>query len=239
MLTPLQEDNDLTDEIINILMHCTALIELMEDACSESDVHRLKRLCWNLERETASWYQHLKSVFGVPLYTNIPDDTEIHSRGRSKQIFPERYNFISLEVAEAHSLYWAAKLIIYFLSSELEIIGKSFTPHEAFFTERSSYNSKGGFEGGDSYMKNAEFYADQICRGVAYLIQPEMHILGGENLLFPVSMAAQFFHQNGLHDKYQWCQEVFIELESIGLGLSHVLQGTPWSKYRSGEANAL
>lgn len=82
----------------------------------------------------------------------------------------------------AHSLYWAAKLIIYSLSSGLEIKGKSFTQHEDFCTKSSSYNSKGGFEGGDIYMKNVEFYADQICRGVAYLIQPEMHILGGEKV---------------------------------------------------------
>lgn len=78
MLTPLREDNNLTDEIINILMHCTALIELVEDARFDSDLHRLKRLCWDLERQTASWYQRLKSIFGDPLYTNIPDDTEIH-----------------------------------------------------------------------------------------------------------------------------------------------------------------
>lgn len=89
------------------------------------------------------------------------------------------------------------------------------------------------------YMEESEFYADQICRGVAYLIQPDMHILGGENLLFPVAMAAQFFHGNGFHDKYEWCQEVFIALESLGIGLSHVLQGTPWSDYKSGEARLL
>lgn len=236
MITPIEENNDLTDEIINILMHCTVLIELVGNAHSDPDIQKLKRLCWKLERQTASWYQRLKSISREPLYTTMPDNTEVNLDRKSKHTFPDRYHFIALEVAEAHSLYWAAQLIIYSLSSGLEIKRKSFTQHETTLTESSSFNTK---IGSDIHLKNAEFYADQICRGVAYLIQPEMHILGGENLLFPVSMAAQFFHQNGHHDKYQWCQEVFVELESVGLGLSHVLQGTPWSEYRSGEANAL
>jgi hypothetical protein len=83
-------------------------------------------------------------------------------------------------------------------------------------------------------MNYAELYTDQICRGVGYFVQPHMHILGGHNLLFPVSMAAQFFYRNDIHDRYLWCQEVFASLESLGLGLAHVLQGTPWSKYKSG-----
>jgi hypothetical protein len=239
MLTPLGKDNDLIDEIIDILMHCTVLVELVGCARSERETRRLKKLCWRLKQRIDSWYERLRSLFGDPLYTSIPDETDISRSKRSKRIYPYRYQFPAVEIAEAHSLYWAAQLITYSLLFGLELLGGSFAQHEIPLSLHSTSSSNTNSKEAELYMEESEFYADQICRGVAYLIQPDMHILGGENLLFPVAMAAQFFHGNGFHDKYEWCQEVFIALESLGIGLSHVLQGTPWSDYKSGEARTL
>lgn len=239
MLAPLGEENDLIDEIIDILMQCTYLVEFVGEVRSKQDVHRLRKLCWRLESQTDSWYERLRLLFGDPLYTSTPDDIYIPRSETSKQVYPDRYHFQAVEVAEAHSLYWAGQLIIYSLFAGLEPLQGNFTQHEVSHHQQPPSSSNMNSEGSGLYMNNAEFYADQICRGVGYFIQPDMHILGGHNLLFPVSMAAQFFHGNGLDDKYKWCQEVFIALESIGLGLSHVLQGTPWSKYKSGEAGTL
>jgi hypothetical protein len=239
MLTPLENDNDLIDEIIDILMHCTVLVELVGGARSERETRRLKKLCWRLKHRTDSWYEQLRSLFGDPLYTSIPDETDIARSGRIKAIYTSRYQFSAVEIAEAHSLYWAAQLITYSLLFGLELLGGSFAQHGTPLSIQSGYPSNTNSKESELYMEEAEFCADQICRGVAYLIQPDMHILGGENLLFPVAMAAQFFHGNGFHDKYEWCQEVFIALESLGIGLSHVLQGTPWSDYKSGQARTL
>ncbi|KAJ5763573.1 hypothetical protein N7533_002254 [Penicillium manginii] len=239
MLTPLENDNDLIDEIIDILMHCTVLVELVGGARSERETRRLKKLCWRLKHRTDSWYEQLRSLFGDPLYTSIPDETDIARSGRIKAIYTSRYQFPAVEIAEAHSLYWAAQLITYSLLFGLELLGGSFAQHGTPLSIQSGYPSNTNSKESELYMEEAEFCADQICRGVAYLIQPDMHILGGENLLFPVAMAAQFFHGNGFHDKYEWCQEVFIALESLGIGLSHVLQGTPWSDYKSGQARTL
>lgn len=239
MLTPLGNDNDLIDEIIDILMHCTVLVELVGNVNSERDIQRLRKLCSRLEQRTDSWYERLRLLFGDPLYTIIPDDTEISRPETSKAIYPNRYHFPAVEVAEAHSLYWAAQLIIYSLLSGLEVLERTFYQHEAPSSNQPLPPSNAKPKGSYPYMDDAKFYADQICRGVAYLIQPDMHILGGENLLFPVAMAAQFFHTNGLHENYEWCQEVFVALENLGIGLSHVLQGTPWSDYKSGKARTL
>ncbi|KAJ5086031.1 hypothetical protein N7532_010802 [Penicillium argentinense] len=65
-------------------------------------------------------------------------------------------------------LYWAAQLIIYSVSFGPEILQGSFSqygdlPHEKL-RQSSEANPENGF---DIHMKNAEFYADQICCGVA------------------------------------------------------------------------
>lgn len=130
-------------------------------------------------------------------------------------------------------LYWTASLIIYTLFQEIE---RRVEFSQTILAVPQSLNPVHVTRHGESspFMKNAELYTDQICRGVGYFVQPQMHILGGHNLLFPVSMAAQFFYRNEIEDRYLWCQEVFAFLESLGLGLAHVLQGTPWSRYKSG-----
>lgn len=237
MLTPLGQENDLIDEMIDILMRCTILVELVGGVGSELETRRLKTLCWRLERTTDAWYERLRSLFGDPLYTSVPDETGIPRSKQSRKIYPYRYDFPAVEVAEAHSLYWAAQLIIYSLLYGLDLLGAAF-PRDEVISQPEPSSSMSPNQSA-KYLKDAEFYADQICCGVAYLIQPHMHILGGENLLFPVAMAAQFFHGNGFQDKYEWCQEVFVALESLGIGLSQVLQGTPWSDYKSGEATTL
>ena len=224
---------DPVDEIIDILMSCTLFVEYIDNTRSDHDTSQLMKLCNQLKWETESWYARLKSTSPSPLYTAIPNKAGIPRSHVTKLLFPETYQFASIEIAEAHMLYWTASLIIYTLFQEIERRGES--AHTVYVESQISHlipmsnQSEPG-----SYMKHAKLYTDLICRGVGYFVQPHMHILGGHNLLFPVSMAAQFFHRNGIHDRYMWCQEVFASLESLGLGLAHVLQGTPWSKYKSG-----
>lgn len=217
--------NDPLDEIIEILMECTNLIEQMEGVQSEKDVQQLMNSCWNLRVRTGTWYARFESINGTPLYTTTPDEGSVPRSDASKKVFPERYEFTALEVAETHMLYWGALLIVYSLFHSIELQKERFSQSRCSNKEESEF-----------FLNAAELYANQICRGVGYFIQPHMHILGGHNLIFPVSMASQFYYLNDFHDQYQWCQEVFIALESTGLGVAHVLRGTPWSRYREATA---
>lgn len=224
---------DPVDEIIDILMTCTLFVEYIDNIYSGHDTIQLTNLCNTLKRQAELWYARLKSTSPSPLYAAIPNKADISRSHSTKSLFPETYHFASIEIAEAHMLYWTASLIIYTLFQEIERREES--SHIILIDPQSSnliHVTKQGEP--SSFMKNAELYTDQICRGVGYFVQPHMHILGGHNLLFPVSMAAQFFYRNEIEDRYLWCQEVFSFIESLGLGLAHVLRGTPWSRYKSG-----
>ncbi|CEJ54055.1 hypothetical protein PMG11_00380 [Penicillium brasilianum] len=224
---------DPVDEIIDILMRCTLFVEYIDNICSGHDTIQLMKVCHTLKHQTESWYARLKSTSPSPLYTTVPNEAEISRSHATKSLFPETYHFASIEIAEVHMLYWTASLIIYSLFQEIER-REEFSDTTLLDPQclNPIYVTRQG--GSSPFMKNAELYTDQICRGVGYFVQPHMHILGGHNLLFPVSMAAQFFYRNGINDRYLWCQEVFSFLESLGLGLAHVLRGTPWSRYKSG-----
>lgn len=223
---------DPVDEIIDILMSCTLFVEYIDNVHCDHDTVQLMKLCNPLKQRTKSWYERLKSASPSPPYTTIPDKAEIPRSNVTKSLFPDTYHFVTIETAEAHMLYWTASLIIYTLLEEIERREQASVGFVV--PQRSNFSDTPGHGKPYSFPKRAKFYADEICRGVGYFVQPHMHILGGHNLLFPVSMAAQFFYRNDIQDRYLWCQEVFASLESLGLGLAHVLQGTPWSKYKSG-----
>jgi hypothetical protein len=216
-----RDSDDPIDEIIDILMACTSLLAQEDEIQSTYDAEQIIQQCWDLNMQTLTWIDKLELIHGTPLYTRVPDESNITRSQSSMRILPERYDFIALEVAESHMLCWTAMLIVYSLFHRLEMHKEHLPPGYASDKEEA-----------ETFLKGAQYYATQICLGVGYFLQPHMHILGGHNLLFPVSMASQFFLINGLQDQYQWCQEVFVALESNGLGLASVLLGTPWSRYK-------
>ncbi|KAJ5278762.1 hypothetical protein N7478_004134 [Penicillium angulare] len=230
MLSPPRVDDPL-DEIIDILMECTALLEKAGSVQTTQDLTNTKYLCHELEWQAHSWHTRLTNVSECPLYTLVPDDSGIPRPKTRNAVFPERFDFISVDIAEAYMLYWTALLVISSVLYEFEC---QTILHQGVIV--SSHHVADSQNEYTSFFHEALFYADQLCRGVGYFIQPHMHILGGHNLLFPVAMSSQFFHRNGFYDRYDWCQDVFATLESMGLGLASVLQGTPWLTYKSGES---
>ncbi|KAB8206938.1 scaffold protein Nfu/NifU N terminal-domain-containing protein [Aspergillus parasiticus] len=70
----------------------------------------------------------------------------------------------------------------------------------------------------------AEHYADQVCRSVLYCLQPDLKTLGAQLLLAPLSQSAQFYSVHELAEKYRWCQEVFVLLPQLGLGIGYFLK---------------
>ncbi|KAE8323011.1 scaffold protein Nfu/NifU N terminal-domain-containing protein [Aspergillus sergii] len=70
----------------------------------------------------------------------------------------------------------------------------------------------------------AEHYADQVCRSVLYCLQPDLKTLGAQLLLAPLSQSAQFYSVDELAEKYRWCQEVFVLLPQLGLGIGYFLK---------------
>ncbi|KAJ5183429.1 hypothetical protein N7492_001045 [Penicillium capsulatum] len=237
-LSPTMSSDDPIDEIIDILMECTVLVEKISSSPPESEVQRLELACWSLRHQIQAWYRRLQGSSLGKLYTPNSDLTEVPLSPSAKSTFPHTFHFVALDVAEAHMLCWTALLILSSFFHRIEC-QREYQPQAVYALSPVSEDAKSDDQRRSEYfLQEAEFYANQICRSVGYFIKPHMNILGGHNLLFPVSMAAKFFYGNHFDDKYQWCQEVFAVLDSIGLGLANVLQGTPWSRYKLGEVGS-
>ena len=190
---------------------------------------RLIECCLNVKQQADSWEERLQAQHENALFTTTTAKTNTSPSISSTALFSESYQFAAPEIAEAYMLYWSALLVIFSVLHGAELWRLSDANGSA--EQKMAYQQRAAL-----FSRNAEFHANQICRGVGYFIQPDMHILGGHSVLFPMAMTSQFFHRNGLKSRFEWCQEVFASLEKIGLGLAHIIQGTPWDRYQVGEA---
>ncbi|KAJ5630010.1 hypothetical protein N7528_003667 [Penicillium herquei] len=230
-LSPPKPDDPL-DEIIDILMECTILIEEAGCVRCEQDAANVIQSSYKLKYHAQSWHNLLMATSEDPLYSLVPDESQAARLKTKSKVFPEKCEFISIDMAEAFMLYWTAMLVINSILYEFDLQNSSQGNDEP--DPDTSINQKSPeMEITSLAGQDALFFADQICRGVGYFVQPHMHILGGHNLLFPLPMSSQFFHRHGFYDRYEWCQDVFATLESMGLGLANVLQGTPWLTYEN------
>lgn len=203
----------------------------MAQVQSVNDATQLVQFCLDVKRQAESWEERLQAKHEYALFTTTPAKANTPSSTLNPTVFSEAYHFVAPEIAEAYMLYWSALLMIFSVLHGAELWRQS-DPHGSD-EEKVAYRRSVML-----YSQNAEFHANQICRGVGYFIQPDMHILGGHSVLFPMAMTSQFFHRNGFHSRFEWCQEVFASLEKVGLGLAHMIKGTPWDRYKVGEGEA-
>ncbi|KAE8319058.1 scaffold protein Nfu/NifU N terminal-domain-containing protein [Aspergillus transmontanensis] len=71
---------------------------------------------------------------------------------------------------------------------------------------------------------NPEIIADFTTLAEHYADQPDLKTLGAQLLLAPLSQSAQFYSVHELAEKYRWCQEVFVLLPQLGLGIGYFLK---------------
>lgn len=220
--------DDSIDDLIDILLTCTELVERMAQVQSINDATKVIQFCLHVKWQTEAWDGHLRAKCGSIPFITTPGSKNSTRSVPSKTIFSEVYQFAAPDIAEAYMLYWTALLIIFSVLHGAEL-WRQFDPSGSD-EDKTTYHQNATL-----FLQSAEYYANQLCRGVGYFIQPDMHILGGHSLLFPMAMVSQFFYRHGYNDRFQWCQEVFTALETVGLGLANVIHGTPWDRYKAGE----
>ncbi|KAB8221702.1 hypothetical protein BDV33DRAFT_170144 [Aspergillus novoparasiticus] len=202
--------------------------------------------CFSLEEKLHRICCRTQKELGKPSVS--PDSVTCRKDFRSSlftDLLPKPFQFPSLTCAEAHLIYWTALVLLYPLIDQLlEVLQVS-----AGHVSLAGCYSPSGEHGNSGVTPNpeiiayfttlAEHYADQVCRSVLYCLQPDLKTLGAQLLLAPLSQSAQFYSVHELAEKYRWCQEVFVLLPQLGLGIGYFLKDMVWPKYRSSQRRYL
>lgn len=107
--------------------------------------------------------------------------------------FVEPYGFPSLATAKTYILYWVVLLAV-----------RCILYHTENLLERAPS------------PKNMLHCADQICRCVAYCMQPRNRTSAAQVVLFGISQASQCYIDCGDREKFVWCQEIYPLVSTSG-----------------------
>ena len=246
------------DEFVGLLVECSSLIEQVDQllefeqggpASSRRSGERLLCACLSLEEKLHNVCISMQDKLGIP--SRLPKESHILNEFRAtilKDFFAEPLWFPSLTCAESHMMYWTMLVLLYPLMDQLfSFLGPS--PSSAASTsegypsiEPESERARLRTESPpttniippkpDDFFALADVYATEICRSVAYILQPDMKSLGAQMLLAPFSQATQFFQVQEAVEKVHWCQAVFMMLPKMGLRIGPFLKDLVWPQYR-------
>ena len=241
------------DEFIDILVECSTLLEKVDHFLEYGNggpeqTRRAGELllhsCLSLEEKLHNTCVKMQAKLGVP--TPLPQNARILKEFRSaipKDFFPEPLQFPSLTCAESHLIYWTTLVLIYPLIDQLlDFLGSSESPVPSISEFYPSIENKPTTayrtpspQTSVDFSALTDVYASEICRSVAYCLQPNMKALGGQMLLAPLSQSTQFFQVQESIQKTKWCQAVFMYLSQIGFAIGFFLKDMVWPQYRSSQ----
>lgn len=259
---PMDEFLDILVELSGLLEQVDHLIEYEQGGpvSSRRSGERLLHACVALEEKLHNTCISMQAKLGIPSRLRQDVHGHILTEFRAaipKDFFPEPLWFPSLTCAESHMIYWTMLVLLYPLMEQLfNFLGPppqassssasagspSTPPYPSIETGLETIEQRQRTESQsppstfpqkpDDFFALADTYATEICRSVAYILQPEMRTLGAQMLLAHLSQATQFFQVQEAVEKIVWCQAVFMLLPNVGLGIGPFLKDLVWPQYR-------
>jgi hypothetical protein len=172
---------------------------------SPTEIEYLRERYWDIERQLRTWYINLVNSSTMPLRSEtsprtIPPATPSDLR----PLTDSSLNFPSFEIARMHLFYWAALLFIYNMLASIHQFPQVYLQSEIHTT------------------------ATLIVRSIPYLLSPETHTMGPQNVCFSLRIAMHAFSELGEDREERWCRDVFEELDKRGFPFGKILANVKW-----------
>ncbi|KAI2813303.1 transcriptional regulator family: Fungal Specific TF [Aspergillus niger] len=123
------------------------------------------------------------------------------------------YNIESLEAAKIYLLFWVASLVI----------------------RRVIYQTETHLMRGPDPSRMV-FYAREICRSVAYLMQPENRMSSGQILILGLSQASKCYIDCGDKAEFEWCQAIYPFIAASGFGIASLMGQMEWKFWNAAQS---
>ncbi|PYH50687.1 Zn(II)2Cys6 transcription factor domain-containing protein [Aspergillus niger CBS 101883] len=180
-----------------------------EHAC-----HALLQRCFNLEARVHVDWLHMSAH----RLDGIPTPCSRRNLGQEPSMLPldpdlAPYNIESLEAAKIYLLFWVASLVI----------------------RRVIYQTETHLMRGPDPSRMV-FYAREICRSVAYLMQPENRMSSGQILILGLSQASKCYIDCGDKAEFEWCQAIYPFIAASGFGIASLMGQMEWKFWNAAQS---
>ncbi|PYI05125.1 hypothetical protein BO78DRAFT_408525 [Aspergillus sclerotiicarbonarius CBS 121057] len=210
----LGRDDSPIDELFCVIAECIPLrkdlgkIMGLQHGDRQHACQTLLHRAFNLEeRLQGDWYR----LDGKP----SPCDRE--NLGQEPGMLPvdpglAPYEFDTLETAKTYLLFWVASLAIRRVIYQAE---------KLLFRDPDP-----------SCML---FYANEICRSVAYCMQPQTRMSAGQAVLVGLSQAAKCYIECGGKTGFLWCQAIYALIARSGFGVALCMNQVEWGFWNAAQ----
>ena len=126
------------------------------------------------------------------------------------------YDFESLDAAKIYILLWSA----------LIVINRAIYEAQAMLIPEPDPTA-------------LLFYVNEVCRSVAYCLQPELRLWTGRVLLFAMSQTCRAYVACGHEEGFCWCQNIYTILGGFGFAMAPDMSQTErqyWDASQAGSA---
>ena len=116
------------------------------------------------------------------------------------------YTFRSLNSAKTHLLFWIASLKTCQMIYRVEqLLHRHSSPAHMIF------------------------YAAEICRSMAYCMQPKIQLSADHAALFAISQASKCYIACGTKDLFSWCQGIYLFIKRRGFDVASCVSDADWA----------
>ncbi|KAJ5580467.1 hypothetical protein VI817_009854 [Penicillium citrinum] len=205
----ISDEDQAVDELFHLMAGIAPVSAAlgMTDLSDEDACHLLLQDTLAHRGKLLSWYsREMHRIGGAP---SVGQSNEFPSSAipSAEHLFGLPYRFPTLDNARIHIIYWAALSILQELIGQVYAYTYPFAPVDI--------NNK------NKEHQLAEYYADEISRGIPYCLQDRMKAWGASSTIFGMGQIAKVYMELGNSEKFKWSQELFKHEAELGSDLAH------------------
>lgn len=195
------------DELFGILADCTLIQRELEEILGRQDLNveaacgPLLQRCTQLENKLHIDWVASHQLDGKPCPSSYKNKREYEPSTLPLDPGVTPYEFPNLYTAKTYLLFWVTSVAICRVVYQIEKL--LLLP--------------------DPDATRMLFYASEICRSVAYCIQPKTQTSAGQAVLFAVSQASQCYIECGEREMLMWCQGIYSTIASRGFDIASLV----------------
>ncbi|KAJ6003320.1 hypothetical protein N7451_005867 [Penicillium sp. IBT 35674x] len=219
----LEQDDSPVDKLFGIIAQFAFLQRNLESVAGLDGLHR-DRACEALLQRCSKLQETLHTDWlsgAAEAFEGEPQPFSEDGPPPDQTLLPldaalAPYTFRSLNSAKTYLLFWVASLKISQLICRVEKLLRR-----------------------NSNPTHMLFYAGEICRSMAYCMQPKIRLSADHASLFAISQASKCYIACGAIDQFTWCQGIYRFINRQGFDVASCVGDADWALWFAAQSQII
>jgi hypothetical protein len=210
------------DRLVDLILETPAVLAWAESLLSIQDVEKrlssataLLQRCWELDAKLCKFFEDLGASSPKSLYWTKPCDGSDRGPPEHTELFPERFMFQDMKIAETLMLYWSLRAILLSLICRI---------HRHLTEYGGSSATLPPVEQAYKFPKMAR----NVCQSVEFCLEDKTTFRGPMTAIAPLRMAFDTLGTwPGFEREVEWIRTALLRVQTHGMHIAPFLDQVP------------